>query len=611
MDNSRNSRGQVTIFIIIAILIVAAVVSFFTFREELFGTAIPSEFEPIYNSFLNCLEEDLLTGIDVLESQGGYIYLPEFERGSQNFPFSSQLNFVGNPLPYWYYVSSNGVQKEQVPTKSGMEKDLGDFVENQISSCSFESYYDEGFEISFENADAKINVKNSEVDLDLGVDMVFSKGDETLTIDNYHVVVNSFLGKLYDSAIEVYEKEQEDLFLENYAIDFLRLYAPVDGVELTCAPKVWEANEVFDSLQDAIEVNTLALKAGNDAENYYDIDLGVDEEVRFVNSRTWPNSFEVLPSEESFLIANPVGNQPGLGILGFCYVPYHFVYNINYPVLAQVMKGDEVFQFPMAVVVLGNQPREALTTSALDLGLPELCKYKNTLVNVGVYDTNSNLIDANISYECFGSICEIGETVGGTLEKEFPQCVNGQIKVRSEGYRDAGILYSTVDEGSINIILDKTYVKELKFRLDGSLYDGEAFITYSSGDFSRTISYPYEDTVELSEGEYEFQVYVYKNSSLELGATTSKQCVNVPRGIVLGSLGLTKKECFEVEIPEQIISASLAAGGTESHNILESDLINSDVLEINVESLPTPTTLEGLQLNYILFDERGVEIRFE
>jgi len=60
------------------------------------------------------------------------------------------------------------------------------------------------------------------------------------------------------------------------------------------------------------------------------------------------------------LIANPVGNQPGLGVLCFCYVPYHFVYNIGYPVLIQVYSGEEIFQFPVAVVVKGNKPREAL-----------------------------------------------------------------------------------------------------------------------------------------------------------------------------------------------------------------------------------------------------------
>ena len=71
---------------------------------------------------MSCLEEEALLGISVLGSQGGYIDIPAFEPGSQYAPFSNQLDFLGNPIPYWYYVSSNGVQKEQVPKKSDMEK---------------------------------------------------------------------------------------------------------------------------------------------------------------------------------------------------------------------------------------------------------------------------------------------------------------------------------------------------------------------------------------------------------------------------------------------------------------------------------------------------------
>ena len=47
---------------------------FFVFKDRLFPDRIPSEIEPVYNSFINCLEEDLAVGVNVLESQGGYIY---------------------------------------------------------------------------------------------------------------------------------------------------------------------------------------------------------------------------------------------------------------------------------------------------------------------------------------------------------------------------------------------------------------------------------------------------------------------------------------------------------------------------------------------------------
>ncbi len=253
-------RGQVTIFILIAIVIIGGAVVFYSYRDSIIGEKIPVSIEPVYNNFLSCLESKILTGIDILESQAGYIYLPDFEPGSKYMPFSSQLNFLGNPVPYWYYVSGNNVQKEQVPSKNEMENQLEDFIEEKINKCVFDEYYEQGFEINQGVPEASVKIGEEKVNVKLEMDMGFEREEDSVVIKNHNVEINSKLGMLYDSAIEIYQKEQTDLFLENYAVDNLRLYAPVDGVELTCSPLTWNADDVFDDLQEAIEANTFALK---------------------------------------------------------------------------------------------------------------------------------------------------------------------------------------------------------------------------------------------------------------------------------------------------------------------------------------------------------------
>ena len=612
-----NKQAQVTIFVIVAIILVAIVAGFFVFRDSFIGEKIPSDVEPIYNDFLICLEEKTLTGIDVLESQAGYIYLPDFEPGSLYMPFSSQLDFLGNQIPYWYYVSGNNIQKEQVPSKENMELQLAEFVEEKISNCIFEKYYEQGFEIKFGESQVKINVKENEVEVDLEMDFAISKGEESFVVGSHGISVNSKLGALYNSAKKIYEEEQENLFLENYAVDTLRLYAPVDGVELTCSPMNWNADEIFDELEEAIEANTLALKVKggdyslqNKESEYFVLDIDVHEDVRFINSKTWSNSFEIN-SDSNILMANPIGNQPGLGILGFCYVPYHFVYNIRYPVLIQVQNGAEIFQFPVAVVVQGNKPREALDVSSVEIGVPELCKYKNTLVEVKTFDTDYNPVEADISYSCSGSNCQIGKTNQGILSENFPQCVNGYVTARAEGFEDARHLYSTTNEGSVEIILDKLYKKNIRLNLDGMGYNNDAIINFVSSKLSKTIVYPEQKNIELSEGQYEIQVYIYENSSIKLEETINEQCIDVPKSGFGGLIGLTQKKCFDVEVPAQIISNALSGGGTENYYILESELINSGYLEINVESLESPKTIEQLQDNYFLFESKGLDVGFK
>jgi len=614
----KSKRSQVTIFIIIAIVLVAGVITFFMFKESIMPSQIPASIEPVYTSFLSCLEEDTLVGIDVLGSQAGYIYLPDFEPGSAYMPFSSQLDFLGSPVPYWYYVSGNNIQKEQVPSKKDMENQLGEFIEDKINTCLFDRYYEQGFEISLSEPKAKINIKDNEIEVDLNMALSIEKNEDKSIIRNHKISVKSKLGKLYNSARKIYDKEQDDLFLENYAIDTLRLYAPVDGVELTCSPMTWGADEVFDELQQAIEANTLALKVKdgdyslrNKDNKYFIVDVSADADVRFINSRNWPYGFEVNPSDGSILMAKPVGNQPGLGVLGFCYVPYHFVYNLRYPVLIQVYSGEEIFQFPIAIVVQGNKPREALDSSAVEIGVPELCKYKNTLLNVNTYDTKLNSVESDISYECFGTMCSIGKTEQGSLSAQFPQCVNGYVLARAEGFEDAKYLYSTTESGSVDIILDRLYELNLELKLDSKSYNKDAIISFISDKSSKTVIYPEQKSVELSEGQYEVQVYIYKNSSIKLEETTHEQCIEVPQSGLGGLFGMTKEKCFDIKIPSQIISNALSGGGKQNYYVLESKLSGSDVIQINAKSLPSPKSIEQLQDNYLLFEDKGLDIYFK
>jgi len=623
----RNKGGQLTIFIIIAIILVASITAFFVLRETPLFNQIPENIQPVYNTFLSCLEEYALTGIGILGFQGGYIELPDFEPGSHYMPFSSQLDFLGNGIPYWYYVSGNNIQKEQVPTESDMEEQLGNFIAENIEDCVFDDYYEQGFEISLDTIEDRVvnvRIKDSEVDVSLNMNLNILKGEESSLIGKHQVTVASKLGTLYNSAKKVYEYEQESLFLEEYAIDTLRLYAPVDGVELSCSPLVWNVNDVFLKLQDAIEANTLSIKTQGDEfsltdeENKYFVEgLDVEGNVRFLNSKDWTYAFEVNPSEGNILLSKPVGNQEGLGILGFCYVPYHFVYSVKYPVLAQIFLGDELFQFPMAVIIQGNNPRESLDVEAVkEIGVPELCEQKNTEIQVNVYNTKLELVDdSDISYECFGTLCSIGKTTGGELKDNFPQCINGDIVVKALGYKDKRYQFSTVEQGSVDIILDKVYEMNVDLKLGNVNYNGQATISFISSDtdegFSKTLVYPSQKTINLSEGQYEIQASIYRNSTLTLGATSQEKCIEVPQSGLGGFFGFTRENCFTIEFPEQKVGNALAGGGKQNYYILESQLSDSNTIEINSEKLPTPGTIEQLQNNYILFDEKNLQINFK
>jgi hypothetical protein len=606
----QNKRGQVTIFIIIAIILVAGVVTFLWLRGSISIVNVPASIQPAYTAFISCLDDKTNLGINLLESQAGYIDLPKFEAGNSFMPFSSQLNFFGSSIPYWYYVSGNNIQKTQVPTKTNMEQSLATFINNKIRECNYDNYYEQGFNIVQAEPTAKVTINDNDVNVNLNMEMTINYKNDTTIIKNHKTTVKSKLGSLYNSAKTIYDKEQKDLFLEDYAIDNLRLYAPVDGTELTCSPKIWNADEVFDNVKDAIETNTLALSTQTPkttTEKYFYVNVPISDSARFVNSALWSNSFEVNPSDDNLMIASPVGNQQGLGILGFCYISYHFVYNIKYPVLVQVYNGDETFQFPMAVILQGNKARTATNASA-ESASTDLCPYKNTMQTISTYDTNLNSIPALISYECLGQTCLIGNSSSGTLTTKFPQCNNGYVIAKANGYQETKYLYSTVSQGSASVIMNKLYNLNINLKLNGQNYNSQAMIYFDSPTDSKVVSYPEQKAVQLIEGDYNISVYIYRNSSINFPATTQKECTKVASTGIAGLFGLTEEKCFDIKIPQQIITNSLAGGGKQDYYFFESDLKNFKSIEINAGSLSVPTSLDELQKNYLNFDTKGLEV---
>jgi hypothetical protein len=602
-------RGQITVFVIIAIFIVVAGSFYFIFKNSLKTESVPEDIAPIYSTFLSCLEEDSYNGISVLESTGGYINLPDFESGSRIAPFSSQLYFFGIDIPYWSYISASGLEREQVPSVSDMEEDLEYYLMNKIKDCDVNDYYDQGFEISRGFPEVDVSIRDSFVDVDLKMDLEVRKGLDVFYVSNFNSRVNSVLGELYDSALEVYEKEKSDLFLEEYSVDVLRLYAPVDGVEISCSPLTWNADSVFSDLKEAISSNILAIKNSGDSNDYFNVEgLPSSAKISFVNSENWPSYFEVNPSNENLLIAQPVGNQQGLGILGFCYVPYHFVYNLKYPVLVQLSKNGETFQFPLTVLIEGNVPREAKGGSSSSFESEDLCENSNSDIKVTVYDSDLNELEAQVSYECFGSTCSLGKTENGSIESKVPQCINGNLVVRSEGYAESQILHSSVDSGQVFVVLDKEYEKESSIYVDGKLYSGNAIITLVSEDKSQTISYPENKNVFLSEGDYEIEVALYEDTELNFDGASTQKCVDVPKTSLFGFFGGTKEQCYDVQAPEQLITTALVGGGSAEIFFSKDELGNSFELKINTETFDSPESLEDLQDNYILVELSKLEV---
>ncbi|MEK6890556.1 MAG: hypothetical protein AABX03_00290 [Nanoarchaeota archaeon] len=629
-----NKKAQVTIFIIIAIVIVVGVVTVFIFRDSLFPKQTSGDFEEVYSSFADCEKQATLNALNIAGLQGGYIDTSklEFQPGNEYAPFSSQLDFLGNPVPYWYYISGNGVVREQVPSKTKIQNEIENYLDEELRNCDFTGFMEQGFVINNSKPVSSVKIFDDIVEVNVKMDLFVSKGESNAVKRDHNVQVESKFGKFYGLALDIYNKEKKEAFLENFSVDVLRSYAPVDGTELSCKPLIWNPANVSNELKQGLSANVAALKVEGDyyslknsQEKYFVINgIKADsgEAVNFMYDTSWPTRVEIWPVDGNVMIANPVGLESGLGILGFCYVPYHFVYDVYYPVLVQVYDGNELFQFPVSIVLDKSVPRDAITgeeSISQEGTIDQLCNFKNTPIDVYSYNSDLNPIEANLKFRCIETECGIGKTsIEGSnaiFSGNFPQCVNGIIVAEAEGYVSSQYVISTNEGGTANILMDKLYDKPIKLFIDGreidDSFNGLALINFESAKNSQTAVYPDTKNIKLSEEFYNISVQVFSGSSLTIPQSSTRQCVDVPAPGLFGFLGKTNEECFNIDIPSQKLDNALSAGGKSSEYILESELKNSNAIEVRIRSLPNPASLDQLQQNYELYESNPVEVNFQ
>ncbi len=618
----RTKKGQVTIFIILGLIIVGALVGYFALRGSLFGESIPENLKPVYDYYLSCLKSQTEGGLALLGEQGGRINVSSFDPGSAYMPFSSQLDFMGQPVPYWMYVSGNNLLRENVPKKVDMERELSKYISDRVGLCDFSDFEAQGFDVFVSPVDngsikGNIVVKINDLDVEVSVENKISifKGNSSVVINSHDFKVSSKLGKFYGLAMKVYNYEKSSMFLENYALDALRLYVPVDGIKIGCAPEIFNEQKIVGDLKDGLVANIASIHLDGD---YYDLSskdrkyfvedsgLNLDENVNFMYMKNWTTRVEMYGDK----VARPVGLQKGFGVLGFCYVPYHFVYDVDFPVMVQFYDDKDLFQFPVGVVISKNQARKALpTTSGVNIE-SKVCDFKNQNVSVYTYDVDLNPVEATIGFKCLNAVCDIGKSrlVGddAILNGKFPQCVNGFIIANAPGYAQAKYQISTNKESLANVVLKK------KYNISLDLGDvKKAVVTFTSRDYSVTALYPEMHSVELIEGYYNISVYAYDNSSLKFPATSRSECVNVPEPGVSGLLGGETEKCYDINMPAMNVDFAVVGGGKTREYITSEDLNNSKKLDLNVPIFGLPSSISELSANHDRAENEEVFVSFE
>jgi hypothetical protein len=611
-------RGQVTIFIIVALIVVGAVIVYLAVNGSFSTTSTGGDFAPVFTAYQQCIESQTKAAVSLASLQGGHVSLGDYIPGSDYAPFSSHLSYLGSPVPYWFYVSGNNLVKENVPSLTDMQKDISSYVSNHLHDCDLSVYEAQGYSISIGKPEVSTLVSSKNVVTTVRGAVTVSREGSTESKSINEASVSSKLGTFYAIAKNVYDKEKQEAFIEKYAVDVLRLYAPVDGVNVQCAPGIWKSREVVSAIQDGLVNNLASLefaasKPKGEA-GYFTVPLSTSEPVRIIYSKSWPSVVEITPADQELMIAEPVGNQQGMGVMGFCYVPYHFVYDLKFPVMVQIGDGLDFFQFPIAAIVNKNVARNALPSTFDTEDTTNVCAFANSKISVSVYDADLKPVQADVSYQCFDQTCPVGESAiangVSTLNAFVPSCVNGKLLVDAEGYAHYEKTFSSNEEHSAEVILDKEYDVRADLKLNGKSFGGTAIVHFESATGVESTALPDNPNIKLHEGLYNITIYAYGNASIKIPASTKTQCTDVSRGGILGFFGSKKEQCFTITVPESVIDSALVGGGKTTAYLFSSDLQKGTIM-LDAQAFESPTSLEDVQYTFNALDDASIEVSFK
>ena len=198
-------RGQVTTFIILGVVLIIILAGVFFLINSLISEKfklqrekiilIPPQLKPVADFIDSCIKSTSLDGIDLISLQGGYIK-----------PLNS-LFYVNTEVPY--YILD---RKNIMPSKHFIENELAKDVNENLDFClqDYKKFNEEGLIIEDKDFITEIKIQKDEVLVNLNYPITISKGNITVTLNEFTNKVDSRLDKIYDIS-----KEVVDVHLEN------------------------------------------------------------------------------------------------------------------------------------------------------------------------------------------------------------------------------------------------------------------------------------------------------------------------------------------------------------------------------------------------------------
>lgn len=401
-------RSQITVFMILAAIIILSVSIFVFLREKqvIFQPEIvtPFEIEPIKKYVETCAMGLAADAVEVIGLQGGYLNVPE-EIISEK---TSYIDFGYGifAVPFWYFDG-----EMRIPPLDFIKTEIENYVSENLEEC-IKGFSPFSFKYDFKTEDepeAELEFLEGSmlIHVDYPVRIKDKYANKAARLEEFSAVVPVDLKSAYDLANRTMWAQHNRYLIENLTIDIMASDPdtfPFTGMMFECDEQRWKVSGIRDSLQETMSKNLIRIRVRNtdyppfereeefyesyreydmediqegrypsipvseavsDWYEYYHLFFDVGSEspdmrVSFMHEPEWGMELHVKPSSGDLMLPR---DFPGSGFLNFvCFRLYHYVYSIRYPVLVRILdpgafmgKGF-TFQFAFPVIIMDNLP---------------------------------------------------------------------------------------------------------------------------------------------------------------------------------------------------------------------------------------------------------------
>jgi len=503
----KGKKGQITVFIILGLLLLAAVVVYVSINqtEKEKGSAaipkvekVPIEFQPIQNYVENCLKLTAEEGLKLAMDHGGYID-PITSGINSNPTEPTSSNGVSLPgdfiIPYWYYLKSDNrciknceFSSERPPLRrnegpKSIEAQLDSYIKVKIKDCTrnFEAFKEDANVVE----NGVISITSSVLDSDVLFVMVYplavTKEGVTKEMNNFYVRIPVRLNDIYELATIMTNLEEKYRFLERDAVQLIVGFSGLDEDKLPPMSEsrvqfgneiTWTKSKVKKDVESMLSSYIQLLRAQNTL-NYQEYNFGDPYKDALYNLHMiipfdqdynhLAASFNYLPETPIYFDLNCDGetckplsvSQNFIALFGL--QRYEFAYDISFPVMVEIFdpaafdgKGY-YFRYYLEANIRNNEvmkhdfwPLESIDMAAGSM-MCDADKRNSGEIAINVKNKKGQNIDgADVAFSCADESCIIGATSNGLLKEKLPVCIGGFVTVMKEGYVSTSNLLSTV-----------------------------------------------------------------------------------------------------------------------------------------------------------------------